>query len=126
MSNSPTTIAPLKLKNSTKQYFKKAKLKESIINEIQCLPEFNKDLKFDNEIIEAILQTVEDKFYKKTKDEKKEISLNILKDLFTLSQDEINIITKTISYMYENKIIKKPKVVLKYLSIIGRYIFKKA
>jgi len=45
--SAPQTIAPLKLKNSTKQYFIKAKLKEAIINEIQILPEFNKDLKFD-------------------------------------------------------------------------------
>jgi hypothetical protein len=125
MSNQQTIIHPLKLKNSTKQYFKKAKLKEAIINEIQSLPEFNKDLKFDNEIIESILQAVETKFYKKNSDEKKEISINILTDLFSLSTDEINIIQKTIAYMYENKIIKKPKVILKYLSIIGGYIFKK-
>ena len=125
MSNQPQTIAPLKLKHSTKQYFKKAKLKEAIINEIQILPEFNKDLKFDNEIIEAILQTIENKFYKKTTEEKKEFSINILKDLFTLSQDEINIITKTIDYMYENKIVKKPKVILKYLSTFSKYILKK-
>jgi len=125
MSTQPQTIAPLKLKHSTKQYFKKAKLKEAIINEIQILPEFNKDLKFDNEIIEAILQTIENKFYKKTTEEKKEFSINILKDLFSLSQDEINIITKTIDYMYENKIVKKPKVIFKYLSTFGKYIFKK-
>jgi hypothetical protein len=125
MTNQQQIIHPLKLKNSTKQYFKKAKLKEAIINEIQSLPEFNKDLKFDNEIIESILQAVETKFYKKNSDEKKEISINILTDLFSLSTDEINIIQKTIAYMYENKIIKKPKVILKYLSIIGGYIFKK-
>ena len=58
----PTTeksIQPLKLKNSTKHYFKKAKIKEAIISEVQQLPDFNKDLKFDNEIIEYFPLTIE-------------------------------------------------------------------
>jgi hypothetical protein len=40
----------MKLKNSAKKFAKKAKLKEFIINEIQTLPDYDKDLKFDNEI----------------------------------------------------------------------------
>ena len=116
---------PLKLKNSTKQYFKKAKLKESIINEVQQLPDFNKDLKFDNEIIESILQIVEDRFYKKSNDEKKEFCINVLKDLFGLSDDETCIIVKIINYMYENKIIKKRYTIIKIGETIINYILKK-
>jgi hypothetical protein len=116
---------PLKLKNSTKQYFKKAKLKESIINEVQQLPDFNKDLKFDNEIIESILQIVEDRFYKKSNDEKKEFCINVLKDLFGLSDDETCIIVKIINYMYENKIIKKRYTIIKIGESIINFILKK-
>ena len=116
---------PLKLKNSTKQYFKKAKLKESIINEVQQLPDFNKDLKFDNEIIESILQIVEDRFYKKSNDEKKDFCINVLKDLFGLSDDETCIIVKIINYMYENKIIKKRYTIIKIGETIINYILKK-
>ena len=126
MSTQPKIIAPLKLKNSTKQYFKKARLREAIIQEIQQLPDFNRDLKFDNEIIEAVLQIINDKFYKRTKDERKVIAIDILKDIFTLSPDEINIITKTIDYMIENKIIKKHSRIWTCLSTIGIYFFKKA
>ena len=126
MSSQPKTIAPLKLKNSTKQYFKKARLREAIIQEIQQLPDFNRDLKFDNEIIEAVLQIINEKFYKRSDEERKTIAISILKDLFTLTPDEINIITKTIDYMYENKIIKKHSAILKMGSTILSYLFKKA
>ena len=125
MASQPKTIPPLKLKNSTKNYFKKAKLKEAIVNEVQQLPDFNKDLKFDNEIIEAILQIIDDKFYKKKIDERKEFAINILKDLFSLSQDEINIIIKTVDYMYENKIVKKPSRIYKFFQGVLSYILKK-
>jgi len=126
MSSQPKIIAPLKLKNSTKQYFKKARLREAIIQEIQQLPDFNRDLKFDNEIIEAVLQIINEKFYKRSHEERKDIAINILKDLFTLTPDEINIITKTIDYMYENKIIKKHSVIISIGSSILSYLFKKA
>jgi hypothetical protein len=126
MSSQPKIIAPLKLKNSTKQYFKKARLREAIIQEIQQLPDFNRDLKFDNEIIEAVLQIINEKFYKRTDEERKNIAVSILKDLFTLTPDEINIITKTIDYMYENKIIKKHSVIISIGSSILSYLFKKA
>ena len=125
----PTTeksIQPLKLKNSTKHYFKKAKIKEAIISEVQMLPSFDKELKFDNEIIEAILQTIDDKFYKKTKEERKLYAIDILNDLFSLSPDEINIITKNITYMYENKIIKKPSRFFKATKHAFSFILKKA
>jgi len=120
-----SSIPSLKLKNSTKQYFKKAKMKEHIINEVQQLPDFNKDLKFDNEIIEAVLQIINNKFYKKTNEEKKEYAINILKDLFHLSQDEIIIIEKIINYMYENKIIKKPSKIYKYSNAVLNFVLKK-
>lgn len=125
----PTTeksIQPLKLKNSTKHYFKKAKIKEAIISEVQTLPDFNKDLKFDNEIIESVLQIIDDKFYKKTREERKLYAIDILKDLFSLSPDEINIITKTIDYMHENKIIKKPSRILKVVGFVFSFFLKKA
>ena len=120
-----SSIPSLKLKNSTKQYFKKAKMKEHIINEVQQLPDFNKDLKFDNEIIEAVLQIINNKFYKKTNEEKKEYAINILKDLFHLSQDEIIIIEKIINFMYENKIIKKPSKIYKYSNAVLNFVLKK-
>jgi len=120
-----SSIPSLKLKNSTKQYFKKAKIKEHIINEVQQLPDFNKDLKFDNEIIEAVLQIINNKFYKKSTEEKKEYAINILKDLFILSEDEINIIDKIINYMYENKIIKKPSKIYKYSNAVLNFVLKK-
>ena len=80
-TNQPKIIAPLKLKNSTKQYFKKARLREAIIQEIQQLPDFDKNLKFDNEIIEAVLQIINEKFYKRSHEERNDIAINILKDL---------------------------------------------
>jgi len=120
-----SSIPSLKLKNSTKQYFKKAKMKEHIINEIQQLPDFNKDLKFDNEIIEAVLQIINNKFYKKSNEEKQEYAINILKDLFHLSEDEIIIIQKIINYMYENKIIKKPSKIYKYSNAVLNFVLKK-
>ena len=84
------------------------------------------ELKFDNEIIEAVLQIINEKFYKQSHEERKDIAINILKDLFTLTPDEINIITKTIDYMYENKIIKKHSVIFSIGSSVFSYIFKKA
>ena len=49
MPTAEKSIQPLKLKNSTKHYFKKAKIKEAIISEVQTLlPSFDKELKFYN------------------------------------------------------------------------------
>lgn len=116
----------IKLKNSTKLYFKKAKLKEAIINEIQLLPDFSKDdMKYDSEIIEFVLSTVVNKFRNKKKVDIKDFAIDILKQLFSLSADEIAIVTKTVVYLLENKIVKKNSLWYKYGSLILEYVLKK-
>jgi len=118
-------IEAMKLKNSAKKFAKKAKLKEFIINEIQTLPDYDKDLKFDNEIIQAILQTVEDKLYASTDEDKKEFAICILKQLFNLSNDEVAIVVKSITYILENKMIKKHSKIYKYGAAVAAFILKK-
>jgi hypothetical protein len=115
----------MKLKNSAKKFAKKAKLKEFIINEIQTLPDYDKELKFDNEIIEAVLQTVEDKLYASNDDDKKEFAICILKQLFNLSNDEVAIILKSITYILENKMIKKHSKMYKYGAAIAAFFLKR-
>ena len=115
----------MKLKNSAKKIAKKAKLKEFIINEIQTLPDYDKDLKFDNEIIQAILQTVEDKLHASTDEDKKEFAICILKQLFNLSNDEVAIVVKSITYILENKMIKKHSKIYKYGAAVAAFILKK-
>ena len=115
----------MKLKHSAKKFVKRAKLKEYIINEIQALPDFEKDLKFDVEIIEAVLQTVEYKLYTSNDEDKKEFTISILTQLFTLNPDEVAIVRKSITYILENKIIKKHSKVYKYLTLFGEWFLKR-
>jgi len=116
----------VKLKNSTKDLVKKSKLKQSIIDEIQQLPEFDKDFKYDVELIQSILQIIEYKFYKKYDEfQKKQIAIDILTQLFQLSKDEISIIQKSINYIYENKIIKKTSNTYKVFNVLKKFVLKK-
>jgi len=116
----------VKLKNSTKDLVKKSKLKQSIIDEIQQLPEFDKDFKYDVELIQSILQIIEYKFYKKSDEfDKKEFAIDILTQLFHLSKDEISIIQKSINYIYENKIIKKTSNTYKVFNVLKKFVLKK-
>ena len=123
MSTQPALVK-LKLKNSAKQTVKKAKIKDAIVNQIQTLPDYEKDLKYDVEIIEAVLQAVENKLHNSSNEDKQEFAINILTQLFNLNPDEVTIIEKSITYIYENKIIKKHRKFFSAIKKCGNFFFK--
>ena len=108
----------IKLKKSAKKFFKRSEVKEFIVNEIQKHPDYDKELKFDNHLIMAVMQTIEDELYRSTDDDKNEFAIDVLKQLFNLSNDEIAIIKKIMIFLLEeNHIIKHSKIYKKSAAV---------
>ena len=115
----------IKLKKSAKKFFRRSTVKEFIVNEIQKHPDYDKELKFDNQLIKAVMQTIEDELYRSTDDDKNDIAIDILKQLFNLSNDEIAIIKKIMIFLLENNHIKKHSKLYKFGAAVGAFFFKK-
>jgi len=115
----------IKLKKSAKKFFKRSTVKEFIVNEIQKHPDYDKELKFDNQLIKAVMQTIEDELYRSTDDDKNEFAIDILKQLFNLSNDEIAIIKKIMIFLLENNHIIKHSKIYKYGAAIGAFFLKR-
>ena len=115
----------IKLKKSAKKFFRRSTVKEFIIDYIQKHHDYDKELKFDNQLIKAVMQTIEDELYTLSDDDKNEFAIDILKQLFNLSNDEIAIIKKIMIFLLENNHIKKHSKLYKFGAAVGAFFLKR-
>ena len=96
------SLIKLTLKNKPKLLKKKNELLQLVIADIQSISNYETELKFDSEITERVCKHVENflcsKTYKKL--DKKEIAIDILKQLFQYDDAELEIIKKDVEYLY--------------------------
>jgi hypothetical protein len=117
----PKTIPPIKLKHSAKLIIGKNHIIQEIVEHYKSIPQYQ-ELKNDVETIEHITKCVLDMMSSKSTSDPKIIIIQILIQLFAISQDESIVAEKIIDYFIQNKIAVIPKKSTKVL----RYITKQA
>jgi hypothetical protein len=123
----PKQLAPLAFKNSARIVNKRSELQQLIIDDIQQTHNYQEDFKYDVEIQERVCTHIENYLTKNLyKDiDKKEMAINILKELFNYQDDELAIVKKNIEYLYNNKIIKKNSILSKVINYGFNFFLKK-
>jgi Cu/Ag efflux pump CusA len=114
-------LPPIKVKNKAKKFIKRKLLVKQIADQLKTVPGIQ-DLKGDQELTEAVCQTVID--HTKDNDErlKMEAVLDVVRDVFTnLDNHEFEAIKKQIEYLFENKIVKK-RFLSKLLGVVVKTI----
>ena len=99
----------IKFKNSLLKVCKISEITKAIVTQLK---EKNLDLnggRFDLELTTYICNIVENELVDSEKDKKVEIIVNIIGQLYVLSNEDKNIITAQIEYLVNNKKIKKIK-----------------
>lgn len=99
----------VEFKNSLSKVCKVADLSKSIIDQIKSKNINLNDLRFDLELTTYICNVIENEIMSTEKDEKIKIIVNIINQLYTLSDADKSIIESQIEYLLNNKKIKKIK-----------------
>lgn len=81
-------------------------------------------LKFDNELLIFVMSCVENALESK-KIDKKTLVLEIFEILFETSGDDKRVISNSIDFLCNNKLVKKIPSVTKYALMFGNYISNK-
>ena len=99
----------VKFKNSLLKVCKIADISKTIVNQLKEKNLNLNDLRFDLELTTYICNVVENEISDAEKEDKIKIIVDIIGQLYVLSNDDKNIITTQIEYLVNNKKIKKIK-----------------
>ena len=110
----------------TKHTLRKAEhnnlLHKSIVEKVRQIDN-HEQLKFDNELLIFLCSCIENSV--EYKQDKKKLAIEILNSLFELSSDDITILSNSIDFLCNNKLVKKIPSVTKYALMFGNYISNK-
>jgi len=116
------TIVP---KNSLFAEIKKSRLCETLVKEIQKIPDYTK-YRTDLELIKFTVNLIENMITeKKAGVLKKDVVISSFHKLFNLTTVEQKVLSDSIEFLSNNKKIKKLSKYRKYLVPLGKYIIKK-
>ena len=117
----------IKFKNSLNNFVSENNIVLKICQKLNAVPNVQ-TLKYDMEVIKYIANVVENELTKHTEDEKKDVIVKVLKNLF-LSQPFSDIETVTIlsqiTYLIKNKQIKKTSYKKYIYKTVGTWICKR-
>lgn len=97
-------------------------LRKSIVAKIQLIDNYTA-LKFDNELLIFLCSCIENSL--EYKQDKKELALEILGHLFELSSDDKEILSVSIDFLCNNKLVKKIPRITKYALMFGDFVMNK-
>ena len=120
---SDLTLIPVK--NGLYTDFRLDQVKTKIVNRLQELNMMNEKYKMDNEYLTLLVNMIEHLVMKKDKINKKELALTIMRDYFSASEADLEIISKNIEYLHNNKAIKRVSYWKLFKAGICELFFKK-
>ena len=116
-------------KNGIKQKDKRQKIKQAVVQKIQSIDkigQFRSNGLIDHELVLMVCNCVENVIKKKAGVDKKEIVVEIFKQLFAdLTPQETENIKNQCQYSYDNDLIEKIPIIYKAGSIFYNYIKSK-
>lgn len=100
-------VAPVPLKNNLLQDYRVNEIKAAIIKQLTDKALIDGKYKTDVEFLTYLTNIIEFLVDKKDKINKKDLALDIFKNLFGANQDELDLINRNIEYLHSNRFIKK-------------------
>lgn len=95
------------LKNNLYTDYREYDIKKQIFERIQQLGIVDNKYKLDNEFLTFLVNIIEYLVQKKDKIDKKKLALDIMREMFQASEEELILISKNIEYLFNHKSIKK-------------------
>jgi hypothetical protein len=100
-------LSVITIKNGLFTDFRWNEVKLAIVKRLGDLNMINLKYKLDNEFLTLLTNLIEYLVVKKDKINKKELALEIMKDYFAATDEDLEIIGKNIEYLHNNRVIKK-------------------
>jgi hypothetical protein len=100
-------LSLITIKNGLFTDFRFNEVKLAIVKRLTELNMIHLKYKLDNEFLTLLTNMIEFLVAKKDKISKKALALEIMKDYFGATDEDLEIIGKNIEYLHNNKVIKK-------------------
>jgi hypothetical protein len=100
-------LSLITIKNGLFTDFRFNEVKLAIVKRLTELNMIHLKYKLDNEFLTLLTNMIEFLVSKKDKISKKALALEIMKDYFNATDEDLEIIGKNIEYLHNNKVIKK-------------------
>jgi hypothetical protein len=100
-------LSLITIKNGLFTDFRFNEVKLAIVKRLTELNMIHLKYKLDNEFLTLLTNMIEYLVAKKDKISKKALALEIMKDYFNATDEDLEIIGKNIEYLHNNKVIKK-------------------
>lgn len=100
-------LSVITIKNGLFTDFRFNEVKLAIVKRLTELNMIHLKYKLDNEFLTLLTNMIEYLVSKKDKIDKKSLALEIMKDFFAATDEDLEIISKNIEYLHNNKVIKK-------------------
>jgi len=100
-------LSVITIKNGLFTDFRFNEVKTAIVKRLTDLNMIQTKYKLDNEFLTLLTNLIEYLVAKKDKINKKALALEIMKDFFAATDEDLEIIGKNIEYLHNNRVIKK-------------------
>jgi len=119
-------LSVITIKNGLFTDFRFNEVKTAIVKRLTELNMIHLKYKLDNEFLTLLTNLIEYLVAKKDKINKKALALEIMKDFFAATDDDLEIIGKNIEYLHNNRVIKKVSFWKLFKAGFCEYFRKKA
>jgi hypothetical protein len=119
-------LSVITIKNGLFTDFRWNEVKLAIVKRLGDLNMIHTKYKLDNEFLTLLTNLIEYLVAKKDKINKKQLALEIMKDYFAATDEDLEIIGKNIEYLHNNKVIKKVSFWKLFKAGFCEYFRKKA
>jgi len=100
-------LSVISIKNGLFTDYRFNEVKLAIVKRLTDLNMIQLKYKLDNEFLTLLTNLIEYLVVKKDKIDKKALALEIMKDYFAATDEDLEIIGKNIEYLHNNRVIKK-------------------
>jgi hypothetical protein len=120
-----TDLSIIPIKNGLFTDFREDQVKKTINARLQELNMLQPKYKMDNEFLTLLTNMIEYLVSKKDKINKKQLALDVMKDFFGATDEDLEVISKNIEYLHNNKAIRKISYWKLFKSGLCEWFFKK-
>ena len=119
-------LSVISIKNGLFTDYRFNEVKLAILKRLTDLNMIQLKYKLDNEFLTLLTNLIEYLVVKKDKIDKKALALEIMKDYFAATDEDLEIIGKNIEYLHNNRVIKKVSFWKLFKSGLCEWFKKKA
>ena len=118
-------LSLIPLKNNLFTDFREDTVKRVVLERLRELNMMNGKYKMDTEFLTFLVNLIEYLVQKKDKIDKKKLALDVMRDVFSASPEELELIARNIEYLHVNKGIKKVSYYKLFKTALAEWFRKK-